>query len=198
MIRFADNSIILLTQRLLLPAPLRRTMHLKQYAHLGLFRQIWQFTRQAVAHHSQYPSKFSASIALGVFFGIVPLWGVQMFVASLVAHVLGLSKTIVVAASNVSFPAMIPFVIYASLLVGHFLRTGGMKDLPDVSHLSPHFLLQSLGEYVLGSIVLALAAGAVSFAFTYCSVIAFRLAHRQWRRRTGGPARRTGSTTLSQ
>lgn len=173
--RFAGNSMILLTHRLLLPAPMLETMYRKGVAHLGLFRQIWQFSRDAIAHHSAHPSRFSAAVGVGVFFGIVPLWGVQMFVASLAAHFLGLSKAIVVAASNISFPAMLPFIVYASLLIGHVLHTGEMKSLPKLSELKPAMLLQSLGEYVLGSIVLAVAAGLLAFAFSYVSATIIRV-----------------------
>lgn len=173
--RFAGNSMILLTHRLLLPAPMLETMYRKGVAHLGFFRQTWQFARDAIAHHSAYPAKFSAAVGVGVFFGIVPLWGIQMIVASLVAHFLGLSKAIVVASSNISFPAMLPFIVYASLLIGHLLHTGQMKDLPKLSELTPSTLLQSLGEYVIGSIVLAVAAGLLAFAFSYVSATIIRV-----------------------
>lgn len=181
-IRFGNQSLVLLTYRLLLPRPLLETVHRKGEAHLGLFRHIWTFMRDAISHHSTYPSRFSASVGLGVFFGIVPLWGVQMYTAAVVAHLLGLSKALVVTASNISFPVTMPFIIYASVLTGHVLLTGDMKDFPPLREVTPSVLLNSLWEYVIGAVVLAVAAGALAFVLTYASVTALRIARHEWRR----------------
>ena len=45
---------------------------------------------------------------LGIFMGIVPIWGYQMLATLFLAHVLKLNKVIAIVAANISIPPMIP------------------------------------------------------------------------------------------
>lgn len=187
-LRFADNNLVLLTQRFLIPGPLRQTMFRKAFSYRSVPGQLWDFIRVGIAHHSANPTRFSAAVGVGVFFGIVPIWGLQMFIATVVAHMLRLSKAIVVASSNISFPAMIPFIFYFSLLIGHLVHTGEIKTLPRLRELTPGFVLQSLGEYVVGAVILAVVAGLLAFVLTYTSVTVIRIVgHRGIRQFRGVP-----------
>lgn len=56
----------------------------------------------------------SFSIGFGVFMGIVPIWGFQLIVALFFAAIFRLNKILVIIASHVSLPPMIPFIIFLS------------------------------------------------------------------------------------
>ena len=56
--------------------------------------------------------KITYAIMLGVFMGIVPIWGYQMLATLFLAHVLKLNKVIAIVAANISIPPMIPFLLY--------------------------------------------------------------------------------------
>jgi glycosyltransferase involved in cell wall biosynthesis len=64
------------------------------------------------------PLTKALSVAVGIFFGIAPLWGAQLFLALVVAWVFRLNKAISLLVSNISIPPMIPFILYASYKTG--------------------------------------------------------------------------------
>jgi glycosyltransferase involved in cell wall biosynthesis len=110
--------------------------------------------------------KKAKSLAFGIFMGIIPIWGFQMIAAFSIAAILKLNKTLVLIASNISIPPMIPSIIFGSLWFGnHVLHTG--RTIQFSSAIS----LQSVGnmiiQYIVGSIVLATLAGSLMFVISY-------------------------------
>jgi glycosyltransferase involved in cell wall biosynthesis len=106
------------------------------------------------------------AVTLGIFMGIVPIWGFQLLVAITLAHILKLSKFIVIVAANISIPPMIPFILYASYVTGGFvLGTGARirfnKDLT-VKAFENNLLQYIVGSFVLAT-VMALIFGITSF-----------------------------------
>lgn len=104
------------------------------------------------------------SIALGVFIGICPFWGFQTILVLSLAVLLKLNKAIAFAFSNISFPPLIPFVIYGSLKVGSFFVTSD-KSLILNSDMTFADIQKNIAQYVVGSFVLATFM-AVLFGFT--------------------------------
>jgi len=54
------------------------------------------------------------AVSLGVFIGIIPLWGYQMMLIVVFAQLFKLNKTIALVAGQISIPPMIPLIIYGS------------------------------------------------------------------------------------
>ncbi|MBN2275247.1 MAG: DUF2062 domain-containing protein [Bacteroidales bacterium] len=106
------------------------------------------------------------AITLGIFMGIVPIWGFQLITALALAHVFKLSKFVVSVAANISIPPMIPFILYASYVTGGIVLDTGSR-IKFTSDLSIKSFENSLLQYVVGSIVfaciLAIMAGFISF-----------------------------------
>jgi uncharacterized protein (DUF2062 family) len=167
--RFGVTTGLLTLQRLALPEPLRAMIHRKEFSQLPLMQRLRVVCREAVAHHCQRPGRFAACVGLGVFFGIVPIWGFQMLAAAATAHLLGLSKPLVLAASHVSSPLTLPLVLYASLIIGHLLLHGQLSGLAHLHQLGPTLLLHSLGEYLIGSTVLAIGAGLAALVVSFAA-----------------------------
>ena len=55
--------------------------------------------------------KIVLAIMLGIFMGIVPLWGYQMLITLFLAHLFRLNKVIALVAANISIPPMIPLLL---------------------------------------------------------------------------------------
>jgi glycosyltransferase involved in cell wall biosynthesis len=110
--------------------------------------------------------KKAKSLAFGVFMGIIPIWGFQMIVAFALAIIFKLNKALVLLASNISLPPMIPAIIFGSLWFGSLaLRTGKIIEFSrDIS-------MQSVGnmmlQYVIGSVILAAIASIATFFISY-------------------------------
>jgi uncharacterized protein (DUF2062 family) len=108
----------------------------------------------------------SLAVGLGLFFGIVPIWGVQMAVAATVAHWLRLNKVITLAASNISIPPIAPFIIGVGFILGHWLFTGEVLKLaPPPMHGTK--ALEYFWQWIVGSLVLATVVAALGTVTTY-------------------------------
>ncbi|MBK5720104.1 DUF2062 domain-containing protein [Dysgonomonas sp. Marseille-P4677] len=112
------------------------------------------------------------SIMLGVFMGIVPIWGYQMIVTVFLAHFLKLNKVISLVASNISIPPMMPFLLYGSYATGCFLTNSPVTfDFIDVSLDS---MKTVLFQYLTGSIIFALLCSIIVGIISGCLLLIFR------------------------
>jgi glycosyltransferase involved in cell wall biosynthesis len=96
----------------------------------------------------------SLSIALGVFIGISPFWGLQTIIVLALAVFFRLNKVISFAFSNISFPPFIPFIIYGSLKIGsNFIPS--TKPLFFDSSMTFSDIQLNINQYLVGSFILA-------------------------------------------
>ncbi|MGM9795062.1 MAG: DUF2062 domain-containing protein [Candidatus Aphodosoma sp.] len=129
-------------------------------------KNIKYFFNKYVFNSTDSNVKMSASIALGVFCGIIPVWGYQLVFAGVSAHLLKLNKVVAMISSNISIPPMIPFILYGSLVLG-----GVFFDNPlwiDIHQVSFQTVAGALLQYVIGSVMLAIIAFLVVFLSTLC------------------------------
>lgn len=109
--------------------------------------------------------KIAFSAALGVAVGVSPFWGYQIALGILVAHFLKLNKAIVVIASHISLPPLIPFIIYWSYLLG------GMFFKAPVELTMDEITLESVSanivQYAAGSFFLGAVLALITFFVTY-------------------------------
>ena len=91
---------------------------------------------------------------MGVFIGISPFWGFQTIIVLALAVLLKLNKAIAFSFSNISFPPLIPFIIYGSLKIGSYLIT---SDKPLLLNMDMTFadIQKNIAQYLVGSFVLA-------------------------------------------
>ncbi|MCK5037422.1 MAG: DUF2062 domain-containing protein, partial [Candidatus Sabulitectum sp.] len=114
-----------------------------------------------------------ASVMVGAFMGVAPVWGWQMAIALGIAIAFRLNKIIVLAVSNISIPPMIPIILYLSYITGGIVLGRG-AGIDFDSGISLAFVTENLFQYVLGSlifgIILALGLGLI----TYIALLIFR------------------------
>lgn len=115
------------------------------------------FLKEEILESNESRSKKSFSMALGVFWGIIPLWGFQTLGVLSSAYVLRLNKLIAFTFSNVSLPPFIPFIIYGSLKVGGLFVHNPVSVFSSES-LSMDFVKKHLLQYIIGSSILAVVS----------------------------------------
>jgi glycosyltransferase involved in cell wall biosynthesis len=132
-------------------------LYIKPFSFLKYLKKenIRDFVNKHVLLTNNTNLNISLAIALGIFMGVVPIWGFQLIAAIALAHLFKLSKFIVIVAANISIPPMIPFILYASYVTGGFMLGKGVKIRysADLTIQAFHF---NLLQYIVGSIVLAI------------------------------------------
>ncbi len=121
------------------------------------WRNFVKFMRENLTHSGESNARLSAAIGLGVFWGIAPVWGWQMVLAGVTAHLLKLNKIVAVASSNISIPPMIPFILFGSFAAGGLLLGRPINFL--VGDITFESIAGSLVQYLAGSVALAVTAG---------------------------------------
>ena len=153
----------LVLQRLFVPLPLLRAWHRND----GATRpRLGACLKGILFFESQTPGAIAVCLGLGASIGILPIWGFQTIAAAGVAHRLRLSKPLTVAASNISFPIAIPFIVSLSVAIGELLVAGRWTGL-SLAHGASATLVRSLASYLVGATVLAAITGAVVAGVSY-------------------------------
>lgn len=114
-----------------------------------------QFIKEDILQTNDSKEVKALSIALGVFIGIIPVWGFQTFLSIFLAAVFKGNKALSFLGSNISIPPMIPFIVWGSLQIGGLLIPGGMPLTIDFEHISWQALQAHLLQYLVGSLILA-------------------------------------------
>lgn len=106
--------------------------------------------------------KKAASIAFGIFMGIVPIWGFQLAVGIPLAILFRLNKALFILAANISIPPM-TFVILALSVATGKLLLGIDTIFPDISNITLETVKQEGAAFFLGGTVLAISAAILAY-----------------------------------
>jgi glycosyltransferase involved in cell wall biosynthesis len=128
-------------------------------AHMRSFIQKHFFNKE------ESIAKKSISVSIGIFFGIVPIWGYQLVSAIAAAYLLRLNKAIVILTANISIPPLLPFVLIGSLKTGE-LVTGEYADL-SIHNISLNSIKRNLYTYLTGACLLAVLLAVFMGLFTF-------------------------------
>jgi uncharacterized protein (DUF2062 family) len=109
------------------------------------------------------------SAAVGIFVGIIPVWGLQTVLAIFLAVIFKLNKVLVVLFSQISLPPLLPLFIFLSYRVGT-IWTGALPEVEDKAKSSLHNINAHLTQYLSGSVTLALVLAVLIGAATYVTL----------------------------
>jgi glycosyltransferase involved in cell wall biosynthesis len=143
-------------------------IYVKPFSFLKYLRKenLKDFINKQILQSQESNINISIAVALGIFTGILPIWGFQLITAIALAHMLGLSKLITSVAANISIPPMIPIILYLSYVTGGWVMHSE-SNIKFSTNLSVKSFENNLIQYVIGSIVLAIIlsifAGIISF-----------------------------------
>lgn len=109
------------------------------------------------------PGRAAAAVFIGIFIGIVPIYGFQLLVAVSLAFFFRLNKPLTVASTFINNPLLQPLIIVSSVELGYLLRSGSFRPFR-LSALSGAHVKEELVTWVMGSVVLGLLLGGAGAA----------------------------------
>lgn len=118
------------------------------------------------------PKSVALAVGIGVFVGILPLYGIHIFACVLIARWLKLNQALMYAAANISNPLFAPFIIGGQIALGEWIRHGEFQGFRSLD-LEGNALqvLQDSGDLVLscllGSLPMAVVLGGLFGGVTY-------------------------------
>ena len=142
----------------------------------GMFskKKRQQFLNQHLLNPLHSDERKASSIALGVFMGIVPIWGFQLAIAIFLAIVLKLNKGLVIIAANISIPPMIPLIVFASYKMGAWWMGDRAMHLAFSRNISLQDVKANLQQYIYGSITLSVIAAVLLGLASYLLMKIFK------------------------
>jgi uncharacterized protein (DUF2062 family)/SAM-dependent methyltransferase len=117
----------------------------------------------ALLKESLDPGRAAAAVFLGIFVGILPIYGFQLLVAVSLAFFFRLNKPLTVASTFINNPLLQPLIIVSSVELGYLLRSGSFRPF-HLSALTGAHVKEELVAWVMGSVALGLIAGGAGAA----------------------------------
>jgi uncharacterized protein (DUF2062 family) len=111
------------------------------------------------------PGRAAAAVFLGIFIGIVPIYGFQTLAAVSLALLFRLNKPLTVAGTFINNPLLQPVIVVSSVELGYFLRGGSFRAF-HLSALAGAHMKEELLAWGMGSVVLGIIVGGVGAAIT--------------------------------
>jgi uncharacterized protein (DUF2062 family)/trans-aconitate methyltransferase len=111
------------------------------------------------------PGRAAAAVFLGIFIGIVPIYGFQALAAIGLAVIFRLNKPLILASTFINNPLLQPAIILSSIETGNFLRYGHFRSL-SFSSLAHVPTKDDLLSWIAGSLVLGIIGGGIGALIT--------------------------------
>jgi len=141
----------------------------------GLKRKsVKGFIKEYIVDSADSNAKITFSVMLGIFVGVVPVWGWQMVVAFGLAHFFKLNKFVTVAASNISIPPVLPLILYLSYKTGGLVLGSNNSQNHYASGIDFHWIKANIVQYIAGSLIFGALLALVFGSLTYLLLKAFR------------------------
>ena len=112
------------------------------------------------------PTRAAASVAVGLFVGVTPLYGLHLFIVLGVCLPLRLDARVAYLAANISLPFIAPLLSLAEIQMGAWVRTGHALAL-DVPTLRARGVSAFAADLGIGAAMFAPASAAMGGALTY-------------------------------
>jgi len=129
---------------------------------LRWLRDLWRHLRSE--HTSS--RRLTAAVALGLFIGTLPLYGLHLPICIAVSALFGLNKLTTYLAANISNPLLSPFLIFGSVQLGERALRGHFVALTveDLERLGPG---RFFGAWWVGALLLGFGIAVVGGLLTW-------------------------------
>ena len=115
------------------------------------------------------PARETAAIACGVFIGCLPFYGFHLLICWIVGWAFRLNRLKLYLAANISNPFVAPFLLFAELQTGSYLRRGAFHSLTlDAVRQTGAITLGV--DLLLGSVVVGGALAMLAALGTYATI----------------------------
>src|SRR5688572_22335354 len=112
------------------------------------------------------PARLAASIALGLFIGCLPLYGLHLPLCLGACLLLRLDAVVAYLAANISNPLLAPFILTAEVEVGSLLLTGEHAAF-DVERARRVGIVGFAAQAAVGGLVVGLFMAVIGGAAAY-------------------------------
>lgn len=103
------------------------------------------------------PARAAGSVAVGLFVGFVPLYGIQTFICLAFTLPLRLDFPLAWATTNIANPLTAPFIILLDIQLGRWLANGSWEALS-----RSDFQIKKLGPFLAHALLGGAVAGAAA------------------------------------
>jgi uncharacterized protein len=110
------------------------------------------------------PYRAPAAVFLGLFIGVVPIYGLQTLAAVGVAFLFRLNKPLTVAGTFINNPLLQPLIILCSVELGCLLRVGSFQPLAALAVARTHINKEQFLIWIIGSVALGILVGGIGAA----------------------------------
>jgi len=148
--RITSMNIKLVLQSWFVPRSLRMEWS------FGIQTSRKETLKELFSENAHEPWRLALAVGIGLFFGIAPIWGIQMAVVAIVAHWLRLNKMIALVASNISLGPGALVVTAMAIVTGHWIFPRERLSIPppiDYHKINIYFKEWVVGSVVFGAIV---------------------------------------------
>ena len=111
----------------------------------------------------------TAAVGIGVFIGCLPFYGFHLLLCWIVGTLLGLNRLKVYLAANISNPFVAPFLIFAELQTGSWLRRGAFHPMT-LEAIRANGVVTLGIDLLLGSAVVGAALAGLAAWGTYATL----------------------------
>lgn len=108
----------------------------------------------------------TSAVALGAFIGCLPVYGLHLLICWSVGYVLGLNRLKMYLAANISNPFVAPWLLFAEVQAGAWLRRGSFHGLTPETLKTTGAAVFGI-DVVVGSLFVGSAMAALAAAGTY-------------------------------
>jgi uncharacterized protein (DUF2062 family) len=114
------------------------------------------------------PGRAAAAVFLGIFIGIIPIYGLQTLAAVGAALIFKLNKPLTIAGTFINNPLLQPLIVLSSVELGCLLRLGSFQrlSLSSLADARTHIGKEQLFIWVIGSVALGILVGGIGGAIT--------------------------------
>jgi uncharacterized protein (DUF2062 family)/SAM-dependent methyltransferase len=115
------------------------------------------------------PGHESAAVGIGVFIGCLPFYGFHLLLCWIVGKTLRLNRLKLYLAANISNPIVAPFLIFAELQMGSWLRRGAFHPITLDAVKAAGAVTLGI-DLLLGSVVVGAVLGGLAAWGTYATL----------------------------
>jgi len=117
----------------------------------------------ALLKESLDPWRAAAAVFLGIFIGIVPIYGLHTIAAVSLALLFRLNKPLTLAGTFISNPLFQPVIVFSSVEIGCLLRRGSFQPLKlsELAVAPIHLTKEQLFIWFVGSVALGILVGGI-------------------------------------
>ncbi|MDA3893887.1 MAG: DUF2062 domain-containing protein [Salinivirgaceae bacterium] len=127
---------------------------------------------------TESPLNKAFAVFIGVFIGVLPIWGMQILSAIASAQYFKVNKPLAIVGSYINLTPLYPVLIYFSLKIGVIIM-GSVEIIPTLSEISLVTAKTYFWLYAIGCMPVAAITAFIFGTITYLSALYLKLANKK-------------------